>query len=88
MISVPGKKIVVEAANKELMKKIMTKDALERLSRVKISSPVIATQLESYLIHVYQSGQITGKINDKKLKQILEVLVPQKPKTKIKRKRK
>jgi len=84
---VASKKIVVEAANKELMKKILTRDAMERLSRVKISSPVIATQLESYLVHVYQNGQLDGKINDNKLKQILEVLTPKKE-TKIKRKRK
>ena len=87
MIDVPSKKIIIEEADKEIMKKIMTKDALQRLSRVKISSPVIAKQLEGYLIHVYQTGQVTEKINDKKLKQILEVLSPKKD-IKIKRKRK
>jgi len=64
----------------------MTKDALERLYRVKISSPVIAKQLESYLIHIYQEGHLDGKINDKKLLQILEVLTPKKKEMKIKRK--
>ncbi len=65
----------------------MTKDALERMTRIKISSPVIASQLETYLIQAYQTGQLNGKINDNKLKQILEVLLP-KRETKIKRKRK
>ena len=81
-----GKKIPMEEANKEVLKKAMTKDAIERLSRVKISSPVIATQLEAYLIHVYQTGQVTDKIDDKKLKELLEVLSPKKD-VKIKRKR-
>ena len=85
MISVPNKKIHVEEANKEIMKKIMTKDALERFFRVKISSPVIASQLESYLIQVYQTGQLAGKINDTKLKEMLGVLTPKKD-YKIKRK--
>ena len=78
----------MEKANKEIMKNIMTKSAAERLSRIKISSPVIATQLEAYLIHVYQNGQLTGKIDDKKIKQIVEVLRPQKKEVKIKIKRK
>ncbi len=85
MISVASKKIPIEEANKEVLKKAMTKDALERLLRVKISSPIIAKQLESYLIHVYQTGQITDKVNDKKLKELLEVLNPKKN-IKIKRK--
>lgn len=83
----PSKRIVMEEANKEVIKKIMTKDAIERMHRIKISSPIIASQLESYLIHVYQTGQLNGKITDDKLKQIAEILVPRRD-TKIKRKRK
>ena len=78
----------MEKANKELLKNVLTKSAAERLSRIKISSPVIAMQLEAYLLHVYQSGQLTGKIDDKKLKQIVEVLRPEKKEVKIKTKRK
>lgn len=87
MISVPSKRIAMEEANKEILKKIMTKDAIERLHRIKISSPIIASQLESYLIHVYQNGQLNGKITDEKLKQVAEILSP-KRETIIKRKRK
>ena len=87
MINVASKKIHIEEANKEVMKKIITKDAAERLSRVKISSPVIASQLEAYLLQVYQTGQLTEKVNDVKLKQILQILTPKKKQIKIKRKR-
>ncbi|MBN2203264.1 MAG: hypothetical protein JW700_03725 [Candidatus Aenigmarchaeota archaeon] len=66
--------------------KVLSKEALERLGRVKIANPVLSTQLELYLVQLYQSGQLKGKIDDKKLKQILNVLVPKKRKTKIKRK--
>jgi programmed cell death protein 5 len=66
--------------------KVLTKSALERLGRVKLANPVLATQLEMYLLQAYQAGQLKGNIDDKKLKQILNVLVPKKRKTKIKRK--
>jgi len=75
-----------ETLKKETLRKILTKNALERLGRIKLANPVLATQLELYLFQVYQSGQLKGAIDDKKLKQILSVLVPKKRKTKIKRK--
>lgn len=75
-----------EALKKQTLRKILTKSAYERLGRVKLANPVLATQLELYLLQLYQSSQLKGNIDDKKLKQILSVLVPKKRKTKIKRK--
>jgi len=74
-----------EALKKEVLRKILTKEALERLGRVRIANPLVATQLEIYLFQLYQTGQIKETVDDKKLKKILSVLVP-KRKTKIKRK--
>jgi len=74
-----------EALKKETLRKIMTKEALERLGRVRLANPLIAAQLETYLFQVYQNGQLKENIDDEKLKQILNVLVP-KRKTKIRRK--
>jgi len=74
-----------EALKKEVLRKILTKEALERLGRVRIENPLVATQLEIYLFQLYQTGQIKETVDDKKLKKILSVLVP-KRKTKIKRK--
>jgi programmed cell death protein 5 len=75
-----------EALKKEALRNILTKNALERLGRIKLANPVLATQLEMYLFQLYQSGQLKGSIDDRKLKQILSVLAPKKRKTKIKRK--
>lgn len=75
-----------DAMKKEILKKVLTKEAFERLGRVRIANPLLSTQLELYLVQLYQSGQMKGNIDDKKLKQILDVLVPKKRKTKIKRK--
>jgi len=74
-----------EAMKKEIMRKILTKEALERLGRVKLANPLLANQLEVYLFQVHQSGQLKETIDDDKLKQILSVLTP-KRKTKIRRK--
>ncbi len=74
-----------EAMKKEILRKVLTKEALERLGRVRIANPLVATQLEIYLFQLYQAGQVKETIDDKKLKKILSVLVP-KRKTKIKRK--
>ena len=75
-----------DAIKKDSLKKALTKEAAERLARVKLANPVLATQLEVYIVQIYQAGQVKKKIDDKKLKQILNVLVPKKRKTKIKRK--
>lgn len=73
-----------EALKKEILRKILTKEALERLGRVRLANPLVATQLEMYLFQLNQSGQLKELIDDAKLKQILSVLIPSR-KTKIKR---
>jgi programmed cell death protein 5 len=74
-----------ENLKKEVLRKILTKEALERLGRVRMANPLVAAQIEMYLFQLYQAGKLTETIDDKKLKQILEVLTPQR-KIKIKRK--
>ncbi|NIO44506.1 MAG: hypothetical protein GTN36_03040 [Candidatus Aenigmarchaeota archaeon] len=75
-----------EAMKKEALRKVLTKEAMERLGRVRIANPLVATQLEIYLFQLYQTGQLKETIDDKKLKHILSVLTPKRKKTKIKRK--
>jgi programmed cell death protein 5 len=74
-----------DAMKKEVMRKVLTKEAIERLGRVRVANPLVATQLEIYLFQLYQTGKLTETIDDKRLKQILEVLSPER-KIKIKRK--
>jgi len=73
-----------EALKKDILRKILTKEAAERLGRVKLANPLVAAQLEMYLFQLGQSGQLKEMIDDAKLKQILSVLTPSR-KTKIKR---
>lgn len=73
-----------EVLKKETLRKVLTKEAMERLGRVRLANPMVATQLEIYLFQLSQSGQLNEMIDDAKLKQILSVLIPSR-KTKIKR---
>ncbi len=68
----------LEKLKKVVMKKILTKEALERLGRVRVVKPQLAMQLELYLMQLYQTGQIKGVIDDSKLKKILGSLVKKK----------
>jgi len=73
-----------ERMKQEILGKILSKEAAERLGRVRLGNPVIATQLELYLVQMYQTGNIPEKISDEQLKKILEVLSAKKE-TKIRR---
>ena len=57
----------MNALKKKIMLTILSKDAYERLGRVRIANPLLAEQLEIYLIQLYQSGKLGETITDKKL---------------------
>jgi len=75
----------IENMRKQTLSKILTNQALERLGRIKTANPALVVQIENYLLHVYQTGQLKDQIGDQQLKEILEVL-SDKRKTTIKRK--
>jgi len=75
----------LEELRREVLLKVLTKDARERLANVRIANPQLAEQVELYLIQVYQQGLLKEPINDEKLKELLKSLV-QKKETKIVRK--
>ncbi len=62
----------MEVMKKAVLKKVLTKEATERLGRIKLVKPEIANQLELYLVQLYQSGKIPSMITDEQLKMILE----------------
>ncbi len=74
----------METMKKTVLRKILEKEALERLGRLKLVKPDLANQLELYLVQLYQSGQIQNTISDDDIKMILESLTTKK--TNIKRK--
>lgn len=64
----------LEELKRKVMKVILSKEAMERLGRIKLVKPELATQLEMYLVQLYQSGKIKGLITEEQMKSILETL--------------
>lgn len=68
----------IEQTKKKILRLILTKEALERLSRLKLVKPELSNQIELYLIQLHQSGQLKDAITDDEIKQILENLTNKK----------
>ena len=67
-----------EEIKKMILRNILTKEARERLNRIKLVKPDLALQLELYLVQLYQKGKLRGQMNDEQLKTILETLSSEK----------
>lgn len=61
----------LEKIKKKALNEILTSNARERLNRVKLTNPDLVNQIETYLVRLYQTGQIKRKINESQLKKIL-----------------
>lgn len=74
----------VEEAKQSILKSILTPEARERLTTVKMARPQLVEQVEMQLIALAQSGQLRTKIDDAKLKAMLQQLQSRKRDTTIK----
>jgi len=74
-----------EKQKKQILRKILTNEARERLGRIKIARPEIVESIENQLIMLVQQGQINQKIDDKQLVMLLKKIMPKKRDIKIKR---
>ena len=75
----------LEQMKKHLLKRILSKEAYERLARVRIANSQMANQLELYLMQMFQEGKLRDEVSDHKLKEILMILT-EKRDIKIRRK--
>ncbi len=75
----------LEEMKKQLLTKILTKEAFERLSRVRAVNPQLTAQAELYLLNIFQSGRLLQPITEEKLKEVLQSLT-EKKEFKIRRK--
>ncbi len=65
----------LERMKKALLVQVLTKEAYERLSRVRMANPQLASQVEIYFLNIYQTGKLQGmKIDDQKLREVLRLL--------------
>jgi programmed cell death protein 5 len=74
-----------EDKKKMILRTILTTDAKERLSNIKVARPELAEAIENQLIMLAQSRQLQGKINDEQLRRLLRQVIPKKRDIKIKR---
>ncbi|TGC08703.1 DNA-binding protein [Methanolobus halotolerans] len=78
-------KAEMDAKKQALLRQILTPEARERLSTLKMSRKEMVEQLESQLIMLAQNGRLQSRIDDEKLKQLLVQLQPKKREPTIKR---
>lgn len=74
----------LEELKKKVLNQLLTRDAVERLGRIKTVNPQLANGVELYLLQLYQAGKLTSIVDDSKLKGLLETL-SQKKETTIRR---
>ena len=75
----------LELQKQALLRSILTPEARQRLTNLKMVRPEFTSQLELQLIQLAQQGKIPIPLNDKQLKQILIQIQPRKRETKIRR---
>jgi programmed cell death protein 5 len=75
-----------EAQKKQIIAQIMTSEARNRLSNLKLTKPELVNQIELQLIQSAQAGSLRGKVTDDQLKVLLRQIAGQKREIKITRK--
>ena len=64
----------LEQMKRQLLGNVLSKEAFERLGRVRTVNPGLAGQAELYLLQLYQAGRLKQKITDEKMRDVLNVL--------------
>ena len=73
-----------DAKKQAILRQILTSDARDRLSTLRMTKPEFVTNIESQLIALAQNGKLQ-KIDDVKLKSLLFQLQPKKREMQIRR---
>ncbi len=69
----------------EILRRILTTEARERLARIRLAKPDVASAVEQQLIALAASGRIQRAIDDATLRALLERIAPEKREIKITR---
>jgi programmed cell death protein 5 len=74
-----------EEQKKSILRSILTTNAKQRLSNIKLARPQIGEQIENQLIMLAQSGRLQQKITDAQLRELLRKIMPKKRDINIRR---
>ncbi len=75
----------LETQKQALLRRILTPEARQRLTNLKMVRPEFAAQLELQLIQIAQQGKMNLPVTDEQLKDILRRLQPGRREIKIRR---
>jgi programmed cell death protein 5 len=75
----------VERQKQAVIRRILTPEARQRLTNIRMVKPEFAEELEMQLIQLAQSGRLTGQVTDEQLKRTLAQLQSQRRDIKIRR---
>jgi len=75
----------LEIQKQAVLRQIMTPEARDRLSNVRVANPEMANMVEMQLIQLAQSGRLAGMISDAMLRDILVKVTPQRREITIER---
>ncbi len=64
----------MEEMKRQLLAKILTPEAFERLGRIRTVNPSLAAQAEMALVRIAQEGKVQERITDEHLKELLRAL--------------
>ena len=74
-----------EQERTEILRRILTTEARERLARIRLAKPEVASAVEQQLIALAASGRIQRAIDDVTLRALLERIAPEKREIRITR---
>jgi programmed cell death protein 5 len=66
-----------EAERAEVLRRVMTPEARERLGRIRMAKPDIAAAVEQQVFSLAASGRLQRQIDDATLRALLERLMPE-----------
>jgi len=66
---------ITEEQKKELLRKILSAEARERLARIRLAKPDFAEKVEQILITLFLQGRIKEQLSDEKFKELLKKLI-------------
>ncbi|HZY91460.1 MAG TPA: DNA-binding protein [Thermoplasmata archaeon] len=66
-----------ESERAEILRKLLTPEARERLGRIRLAKPDVANAVEQQVISLAASGRLARQIDDNTLRALLERIMPQ-----------